>query len=82
MELVLVCAGSGNATVQSTTSFRGTLNADNGLCLAFAHDDDSIEQEYDRLRDMARAEAEKRNDCFARVRHILSTPIKVFVCTG
>ncbi|EKJ73507.1 hypothetical protein NXS19_009203 [Fusarium pseudograminearum] len=35
---------------------------------AFAHDDDSIEQEYDRLRDMARAEAEKRNDCFARSR--------------
>ncbi|KAF4466086.1 nuclear WD PRL1 [Fusarium albosuccineum] len=35
---------------------------------AFAHDDDDIEQEYDRLRDLARAEAEKRNDCFARSR--------------
>ena len=26
-----------------------------------------IEGEYDRLRDLARAEAEKRNDCFQRV---------------
>ncbi|KAF5607732.1 nuclear WD PRL1 [Fusarium subglutinans] len=38
------------------------------IWLAFAHDDDDIEQEYDRLRDLARAEAEKRNDCFARSR--------------
>ncbi|KAM5359101.1 hypothetical protein ACJZ2D_014744 [Fusarium nematophilum] len=42
--------------------------ADNGTLLAFAHDDDDIEREYDRLRDLARAEAEKRNDCFARSR--------------
>ncbi|RFN43917.1 hypothetical protein FIE12Z_11824 [Fusarium flagelliforme] len=47
---------------------RATLNADNGFRLAFAHDDDSIEQEYDRLRDLARAEAGKRNDCFSRSR--------------
>lgn len=30
-------------------------------------DNDDLEREYDRLRDLARAEAEKRNDCFARV---------------
>ncbi|KAK7428939.1 hypothetical protein QQZ08_004556 [Neonectria magnoliae] len=31
-------------------------------------DDDDTEREYDRLRDMARAEAEKRNQCFQRSR--------------
>ncbi|KOS18562.1 Smr domain-containing protein [Escovopsis weberi] len=31
-------------------------------------DNDEVEQEYDRLRDAARAEAEKRNDCFERSR--------------
>ncbi|KAL9949421.1 hypothetical protein D7B24_003787 [Verticillium nonalfalfae] len=36
---------------------------------AFAHtdnDDDETEREYDRLRDLARAEAEKRGSCFDR----------------
>ncbi|KAH7159955.1 smr domain-containing protein [Dactylonectria estremocensis] len=31
-------------------------------------DDDDAEREYDRLRDLARAEAEKRNQCFQRSR--------------
>ncbi|KFA75138.1 hypothetical protein S40288_02839 [Stachybotrys chartarum IBT 40288] len=31
-------------------------------------DDDDAEREYDRLRDLARAEAERRNDCFERSR--------------
>lgn len=31
-------------------------------------DNDQVEREYDRLRDMARAEAEKRGSCFDRVR--------------
>lgn len=31
-------------------------------------DDDEAEREYDRLRDLARAEAEKRNSCFDRSR--------------
>lgn len=37
---------------------------------AYAHhrDDDDTEREYDRLRDLARAEASKRNSCFDRVR--------------
>lgn len=30
--------------------------------------EDDIEREYDRLRDLARAEADKRNDCFRRSR--------------
>ena len=38
---------------------------------AFAHtsrdDDDDVEREYDRLRDLARDEARKRNECFERV---------------
>lgn len=29
-------------------------------------DDDDVEREYDRLRDLARAEAQKRNSCFER----------------
>ncbi|KAL7807395.1 DUF1771 domain-containing protein [Trichoderma aethiopicum] len=36
---------------------------------AFTHDDNAdVEREYDRLRDLARAEANKRNDCFERSR--------------
>lgn len=35
------------------------------------HGDDS-EREYDRLRDLARAEAEKRNACYDKVRPALS----------
>ncbi|TFB02290.1 hypothetical protein CCMA1212_006008 [Trichoderma ghanense] len=35
----------------------------------FTHDDNAdVEREYDRLRDLARAEANKRNDCFERSR--------------
>ena len=33
-----------------------------------AGDDDDVEREYDRLLDLARDEAEKRNRCFERVR--------------
>lgn len=37
--------------------------------LAFNHDQSGdAEQEYDRLRDLARQEASKRGDCFQRVR--------------
>ncbi|POR36077.1 Smr domain-containing protein C11H11.03c [Tolypocladium paradoxum] len=32
-------------------------------------DNDDVEREYDRLRDMARAEADKRNSCFDRSRN-------------
>ncbi|KAL7823445.1 DUF1771 domain-containing protein [Trichoderma gracile] len=36
---------------------------------AFTHEDnEDVEREYDRLRDLARAEANKRNDCFERSR--------------
>lgn len=39
------------------------------FCLLAFHggDDDAVEQEYDRLRDLAREEADKRNRCFERV---------------
>ncbi|PTB67863.1 DUF1771-domain-containing protein [Trichoderma citrinoviride] len=35
---------------------------------AFHEDNEDVEREYDRLRDLARAEANKRNDCFERSR--------------
>ena len=44
------------------------LWTDNWRLAAFRHgDNDDVEQEYDRLRDLARAEAEKRNRAFDRV---------------
>lgn len=41
---------------------------------AFNHERSrDAEEEYDRLRNLARQEAQKRNECFDRVRHIQST---------
>lgn len=42
--------------------------ADSHLFPAFNHDQSrEAEQEYDRLRDLARQEAAKRGECFSRV---------------
>lgn len=43
---------------------------------AHSHADDNAEREYDRLRDLARAEASKRNSCFDKVR-LLPRPPRV-----
>lgn len=40
----------------------------NNICAAFNHEQSGdAEAEYDRLRDLARQEASKRNSCFDRV---------------
>lgn len=47
---------------------RGTQPADKTSAALHSGDDDQVEAEYDRLRDLARAEAAKRSSCFDRVR--------------
>lgn len=63
---VAVCRHSLDILCDATTA-NGQLT--NPCYLAFNRgDDDDVEREYDRLRDLARAEAQKRNSCFERVR--------------
>ena len=53
------------------------------LAAAFNHSaGHDAEAEYDRLRDLARAEAQKRNDCFERVRLPPSFPLPACLPAG
>lgn len=53
------------------------------LSLAFSHNDgDDAEAEYDRLRDLARREADKKKGCFDRVCLPFSPSCPFFLLRG
>ena len=81
--LLFPCSGWADAVSCTPLQAPPTVNIQTGTKFAFADchcgrtafnhsSSNDAEAEYDRLRDLARAEAQKRNSCFDRVRAYLS----------